>query len=124
MVAIVKNSRMSTRARSARRINARLAWLRKLYPELNARHWEGQLPEVYIRVEPETARYAGNASTSIFNMDIAFSGAYVLVATAQQLRQTLLHEMCHVAVRDQDHGPRWRAEMERVGCAMTRALRG
>jgi hypothetical protein len=31
-----------------------------------------------------------------------------------ELRETLLHEMCQMAVIEDGHGPEWQAEMQRV----------
>ena len=110
---MTKDQEIAGDKRLDKRRSTRLRWLRRLYDELNVKHWDGLLPKVLIFSEFAIVRSAG----TYISGDISFSNGPLAVATANELRQTLLHEMCHVAVREDvpsGHGPRWRTEMERV----------
>ena len=79
--------------------------------------------DMTVRFTVNEGRFS-SAATKVISGDIFFSYGPLEVAAATQLRETLLHEMCHTAVSyampgageevPGGHGPRWRAEMQRV----------
>jgi SprT-like family protein len=89
--------------------------LLKLYEDYNCKYFGGQLPPIQIQVTHTDRREDTSWSGEY---DLA-SGIIRLVSPAEVddlgLRTTLLHEMVHVAVPEDDgHGPRFRAELQRL----------
>jgi SprT-like family len=94
----------------------RLVWLRRLYGEYNAKYWSNALPKALIFSLPKIVIDGQHvaASTMPFSWTIAVALPYLQFWTPAALREMLLHEMCHMAVREHGHGPQWQAEMQRV----------
>lgn len=86
------------------------ASLARLYEHYNRLYFAGRLPPVTIRLFEEEdadfveARYDHASGTISF---------YVSHRTPD-IRTTLLHEMVHVAVPEEGHGARFRAELQRI----------
>ena len=118
---ITKAQRATLDKRSARRRASRLRWLRRLYADSTSNTGAANFPRSTLEAELciMNGGHFSSAATSVRNGDIFFSYGPLEAATATQLRRTLLHEMCHVRAyaaspAEDSHGPRWRAEMERV----------
>jgi len=84
--------------------------LAKLYEHYNRMYFEGGLPLVTIQLSEDLdadfveARYDHTSRTICFFVSDRIP----------DLRPTLLHEMVHTAVREDGHGARFRAELQRL----------
>jgi hypothetical protein len=85
--------------------------LMRLYENYNRQYFAGRLPPITIRVSEENdsdlqAEYEQASGMIYF---------YLSDRTADCiLRTTLLHEMVHIAVPEDGHGARFRAELQRL----------
>ncbi len=84
----------------------------RLFDDLNRRHWRGRLPRYrVVRLEllpgRETVTGVCRHRTRTILVKRELSG--------DRLRVTMLHEMAHVAARDEPgHGPRFRSQLLRL----------
>lgn len=84
--------------------------LRARYAALNQEWFDGALPEVSFRVSSRMTTTAGQYDLS--KGEIAVAARFV-DAFPDRVDALLLHEMVHVATRA-GHGPRFRAEWQRL----------
>src|ERR1700730_8097320 len=87
------------------------AALMRLYENYNRQYFAGRLPPVTIQVSEENdsdlqAEYEQGSGTIYFYLS-GRTGDCIL-------RTTLLHEMVHIAVPEDGHGARFRAELQRL----------
>jgi SprT-like family protein len=111
---------------------------RKLLATLNRKHWGGRLPRYrVVRVEPVLRERDGVLGQYLGYIAPASRSIYLSPDLAgDALVETLLHELCHVAVEhclddhghapgwaplDGNHGPRFQAELARVSGNSARA---
>ncbi len=92
-----------------------VASLTRLYENYNRQYFAGQLPRVTIQVSEKNdsdflqAEYDQASGTIYFYLS-DWNGDCTL-------RTTLLHEMVHIAVPEDGHGARFRAELQRLADA-------
>jgi hypothetical protein len=88
------------------------ASLLRLYEQYNHQYFDGRLPALKIRLRPVnedpglTAEYDQAAGAIVF-----FSSG---IDHLPLVRTMLLHEMVHVAIPEDGHGGRFRAELQRL----------
>jgi hypothetical protein len=82
-----------------------------LYQALNRTHWGGRLPVYRVRRDRQVVR-SECAWGLCDHRKRLIRLAPELVG--DRLREVLLHEMVHVRVPDEDHGPRFRRELARL----------
>ena len=105
------------------RLNAQLATdpaLGAEYQAINTQFFDGRLPAVRIRWEPRLAE-VGPLIAEGFRLEGATDGQVILLNPSlegddQGFRRTLVHEMVHVATRDQDkeHGPVFQSRLRQL----------
>jgi hypothetical protein len=90
------------------------------YQAINTQFFDGRLPAVRIRWEPRLAE-VGPLVDAGFRLEGATDGEVILLNPSlehddQGFRRTLVHEMVHVAVKDQDkeHGPAFQDRLRRL----------
>ena len=104
--------------------------LKRIYDGLNLEFWNGELPEIEIQSSKRLDDCMGLFIWPRKKTDDAPGGYKIIlcssITTRKEQRDTLLHEMCHLAVflRNKEkfqkgrlswHGVQWQAEMIRVG---------
>jgi hypothetical protein len=105
------------------RLNANLASdpaLASEYQAINTQYFDGRLPGVRIRWEPRLAE-VGPLIAENFRLEGATNGQVILLNPSLErddegFRRTLVHEMVHVATRDQDqeHGPVFQSRLRQL----------
>lgn len=104
-----------------------LAYLERVYGQLNRSHFEGRLPEVLpIRLSDRMSRRFGHVSYARTVRgerrvaELALNIDLLLPGNERALIDTLLHEMAHIEAwllhGHRDHGSIWRVIARRVGC--------
>ena len=105
------------------RLNAPLASdpaLGSEYQAINTQFFGGRLPAVRIRWEPRLAE-VGPLIAEGFRLEGATDGQVILLNPSLEgddegFRRTLVHEMVHVAIKDQDkeHGPAFQSRLRQL----------
>lgn len=107
-----------------------LAEARRLYQEFNTAHFKDRLPDdILIRLSARMSSRLGHmairAGSPRTVREIALNVRLMLPENIAARRETLLHEMAHVAAYlfdgDAGHGPAWKAWARRVGCEPRRS---
>ena len=90
------------------------------YQAINTGYFDGRLPAVRIRWEPRLAE-VGPLIAEGFRLEGATNGQVILLNPSLQgddqgFRRTLVHEMVHVATKDQDqeHGPVFQSRLRQL----------
>ena len=98
--------------------------LGRLFQALNARHFRGALPTLPVRLSGRMRTRLGQIVLERETgrpLAIELSRRHATADGAQDVEETLLHEMVHlwqcVSGHRVDHGARFRAEARRVGVA-------
>ena len=77
------------------------------FQDLNQQYFAGRLPRYQVIVAPQLRQANGKIVRR------SYRTAEQIPTSAELLVTILLHEMAHAATNDH-HGPRWRAEMQRL----------
>jgi len=87
-----------------------------IFADLNRRFWGGRLPRVPIVCLAEgEGPLAVAPEAGVLWLGFAAPDAIYLATSAYEPERILLHEMVHLAVPDEPgHGPRFRAELQRI----------